>query len=142
MNPERILKLILQINGVVMASAVFAVFLPADWMATIHDKWLGLEPEFPNQPIVIYLARSLSAFYATIGVLYLFLARDVRAYTLLITVMAWASIIFGVVTIAIDLQLGFPAWWVWGEGPYIVAYGAAVLWLQRKLGKNGDASEV
>ena len=139
MNPERILKLILQINGVVMATAVFAVFLPADWMATIHDKWLGLEPEFPNQPIVIYLARSLSAFYAMIGVLYIIMARDVRAYALLITVMAWASICFGVATIVIDLQLGFPAWWIWGESPYIIAYGVAVLCLQAKMKSDEHA---
>ena len=139
MNPERILKLILQINGVVMATAVFAVFLPADWMAVIHDQWLGLEPEFPNQPIVIYLARSLSAFYAMIGVLYIIMARDVRAYALLITVMAWASICFGVATIVIDLQLGFPAWWIWGESPYIIAYGVAVLWLQAKMKSDEHA---
>ena len=133
MNPERILKLILRINGVVMATAVFAVFLPADWMATIHDKWLGLESEFPNQPIVIYLARSLSAFYAMMGILYLILARDVRVYAPVISFMAWASLCFGAATIIIDLQLDFPAWWTWGEGPYICAYGAAVLWLQAKM---------
>jgi hypothetical protein len=133
MNPERILKLILRINGVVMATAVFAVFLPADWMATIHDKWLGLEPEFPNQPIVIYLARSLSAFYAMMGILYLILARDVRVYAPVISFMAWASLCFGAATIIIDLQLDFPAWWIWGESPYIIAYGVAVLWLQAKM---------
>ena len=139
MNPERILKLILRINGVVMATAVFAVFLPADWMATIHDKWLGLEPEFANQPIVIYLARSLSAFYAMMGILDLILARDVRVYAPVISFMAWASLCFGAATIIIDLQLDFPAWWTWGEGPYICAYGAAVLWLQAKMKSDEHA---
>ncbi len=137
-NPERILKLILQINGAVMATALVAVFLPQDWMADIH-QWLNLEEaKFPKTSIVDYLARSLSAFYALMGVLYIVLARDIRAYATIITFMAWASICFGVATIIIDLQLGFPAWWTWGEGPFIIAYGAGVLWLQRKVKKTPE----
>jgi len=130
-SPERILKLILQINGTVMAIALVAVFMSHDQMAVIH-QWLGLG-KFPEGIIVDYLARSLSGFYAIIGVLYIVLARDIRAYASIITVTAWASICFGVATIIIDLQLGFPAWWTWGEGPFIIVYGAVVLWLQRKV---------
>ena len=135
-NPERILKLILQINGAVMATALVAVFMSHDQMAAIH-QWLGLG-KFPEGIIVDYLARSLSAFYAIMGVLYIVLARDIRAYATIITFMAWASICFGVATIIIDLQLGFPAWWTWGEGPFIIVYGAVVLWLQRKVKKTPE----
>ena len=130
-NPERILKLVLQINGGVMAMALVAVFLPHNQMVAIHE-WLGLG-KFPEGIIVDYLARSLSAFYAIMGILYLVLARDVRAHASVITFMAWASICFGVGSIVIDLQLGFPAWWTWGEGPFIILYGAAILWLQWKI---------
>ena len=135
-NPERILKLILQINGGVMATALVAVFMSHDQMAAIH-QWLGLG-KFPEGIIVDYLARSLSACYALMGVLSIVLARDIRAYATIITFMAWASICFGVATIIIDLQLGFPAWWTWGEGPFIIAYGAGVLWLQRKVKKTPE----
>ena len=135
-NPERLLKLILQINGGVMATALVAVFMSHDQMAAIH-QWLGLG-KFPEGIIVDYLARSLSAFYAIMGVLYIVLARDIRAYATIITFVAWASICFGVATIIIDLQLGFPAWWTWGEGPFIIAYGAVVLWLQRKVKKTPE----
>ena len=135
-NPERILKLILQINGAVMATALVAVFMSHDQMAAIH-QWLGLG-KFPEGIIVDYLARSLSAFYAIMGVLYIVLARDIRAYATIITFVAWASICFGVATIIIDLQLGFPAWWTWGEGPFIIVYGAVVLWLQRKAKKTPE----
>ena len=131
-NPERILKLILQINGGVMTTALVAVFLSHDQMAIIHNKWLGLG-EFPKGIIVDYLARSLSAFYAIMGILYLVLARDIRAHASVITFMAWASICFGVGSIFIGLQLGFPAWWTWGEGPFIILYGTAILWLQWKI---------
>jgi len=135
-NPERILKLILQINGAVMATALVAVFMSHDQMAAIH-QWLGLG-KFPEGIIVDYLARSLSAFYAIMGVLYIVLARDIRAYATIITFVAWASICFGVVTIIIDLQLDFPAWWTWGEGPFIIMYGTVVLWLQRKAKKTPE----
>ena len=135
-NPERILKLILQINGAVMATALVAVFMSHDQMAAIH-QWLGLG-KFPEGIIVDYLARSLSAFYAIMGVLYIVLARDIRAYATIITFVAWASICFGVVTIIIDLQLDFPAWWTWGEGPFIIMYGTVVLWLQRKVKKTPE----
>ena len=131
MNPERLLKLILQINGGVMATALIAVFLSHDQMGAIHE-WLGLG-NFPEGIIVDYLARSLSAFYAIMGILYLVLARDVRAHASVITFMARASICFGVGSIFIGLQLGFPAWWTWGEGPFIILYGAAILWLQWKI---------
>ena len=139
MKPERLLKLILQINGGVMATALIAVFLSHDQMGAIHE-WLGLEEEkFPEGIIVDYLARSLSAFYAIMGILYLVLARDVRAHASVITFMAWASICFGVGSIVIGLQLGFPTWWTWGEGPFIILYGAAILWLQWKI--NTSARE-
>ena len=131
MNPERLLKLILQINGGVMATALIAVFLSHDQMGAIHE-WLGLG-NFPEGIIVDYLARSLSAFYAIMGILYLVLARDVRAHASVITFMAWASICFGTASIVINLQLDFPAWWTWGEGPFIIVYGGVVLWLQRKI---------
>ncbi len=131
-NPERILKLILQINGGVMTTALVAVFLSHDQMAIIHNKWLGLG-EFPKGIIVDYLARSLSAFYAIMGILYLVLARDIRAHATIITFMAWASICFGAASIIINLQLDFPAWWTWGEGPFIILFGMVILWLQRTM---------
>ena len=138
MNPDRILKLVLQINGWIMATAVFAVFLSHDQMATIH-QWLGLG-KFPDAKIVDYLARSLSGFYAILGVLYIALARDIHAYASIITLAAWVSICFGIGSIIINLQLGFPAWWTWGEGPFIILYGVAILWLQKKINTSAGGT--
>lgn len=138
-DPERILKLVLQINGWIMATAVFAVFLSHEQMAAIH-QWLGLG-KFPDAKIVDYLARSLSGFYTIIGVLYIALARDIHAYTSIITLAAWASICFGLGSIIINLQLDFPFWWTWGEGPFITGYGVVVLWLQRKVKKTPEKDD-
>ena len=142
-NPESILKLVLQINGWIMATAVFAVFLSHDQMATIH-QWLGLG-KFPDAKIVDYLARSLSGFYAILGVLYIALARDIHAYASIITLAAWASICFGIGSIIINMQLDFPFWWTWGEGPFVAGYGVVILWLQKKtnhcVAQSDEANE-
>jgi hypothetical protein len=54
------------------------VFMPMSWMAATH-RWLGLG-EMPAGPIVEYLARSQSAFYALVGVLCLVMASDLDRY--------------------------------------------------------------
>jgi hypothetical protein len=47
-------------------------------MAATH-RWLGLG-EMPTGPVVEYLARSLSAFYAVMGALCLVVAADLERY--------------------------------------------------------------
>lgn len=131
MDVEKWLKRLLQITGWLMATAVFAVFLPHDTMGAIHER-LGLG-NFPEGKIVDYLARSTSAFYAMIGVLYIILARDLRVYAAIITFIAWANIAFGILLTATGWQLAFPLWWTLGEGPLIIVMGFAILWLQKKM---------
>ena len=63
---------LLRILGVLALFAVVAVFMPMSWMVATH-RWLGLG-EMPTGPVVEYLARSLSAFYAIMGALCLVLA--------------------------------------------------------------------
>jgi hypothetical protein len=54
------------------------VFLPLSWIAAIHP-WLGLG-KMPVAPVVEYLSRSVSAFYALCGGLCLALASDLERY--------------------------------------------------------------
>ena len=70
------------------------------------------------------------------GMLYIVLARGVRVYAPVIAFVAWANILFGLVTIWIDVRVKFPLWWTLGEGPFIVLFGALILWLQRKVEKT------
>src|SRR6516164_8620568 len=53
--------------GIGSLFALVPVFVPVSWMAATH-RWLGLG-EIPIAPVVEYLARSLSAFYAVFGAL-------------------------------------------------------------------------
>src|SRR5262249_6130926 len=62
---DKALVILLRIVGVPALFALVAVFMPSSWMAATH-RWLGLG-EMPTGPVVEYLARSLSAFYAING---------------------------------------------------------------------------
>jgi uncharacterized protein (DUF4213/DUF364 family) len=53
--------------------------------------------------------------------------------------MAWAGIVFSVVILVVDLQLGLPLSWVLSEGPFILVLCAAILVLLAKV-KAGDTS--
>jgi hypothetical protein len=64
---DKALVLLLRIVGVPALFALVRVFMPVSWMAATH-RWLGLG-EMPTGPVVEYLSRSLSAFYALMGAL-------------------------------------------------------------------------
>ena len=61
-NPERCLKVLVRILGTGSATVAVFVVVPYAWMNAIH-QWLGLGT-LPDTPVVGYLARSTSAFYA------------------------------------------------------------------------------
>lgn len=127
---ERRLRLFLRVVGAVTMLAVVAALMPGAWMARAHEALgLGL---FPEAPIVRYLARSLSAFYALAGALCWMLADDVRRYDAPIAFAGWATVGLGVLLQITDLALDLPAWWMYGEGPADVALGAAALLLLRQ----------
>jgi hypothetical protein len=127
---EQILKAVLRVTGVVTGLAVFAVLLPRDWMAAIH-QWMGLGP-YPEGVIVDYLARSLSAFYAILGGLLWVVAGDVRRYAAIITYLAWSGLVLGLVLLVVDLSLPMPLSWILSEAPIIFAVCIAILVLQTR----------
>ena len=93
----RFFKLFLRIMGTAALFAVTAVVMPYSWMNAIHESLgLGL---LPSEPIVGYLARSTSAFYA----------------------------IFGAALFVVDLLEGLPLYWSLTEGPLNAAFGILIL---------------
>ena len=95
--------------------ALVPVFMPLSWMVATH-RWLGLG-EMPTAPVVEYLARSLSAFYAFFGGLCLVVAADLERYRPLIRFLGVAFVLFGIVFTGVDLSAGMPWWWTAIEGP-------------------------
>ena len=115
-------------------SSVFALIFvaaPNSWMDSIHVS-LGMGP-LPKEPIVGYLARSTSAFYAMLGGLFWVVSFDLRKYRTVITYLAYAITLLGVVLVIIDWWEGMPLFWKVWEGPFVVAFGLSLWFLTRRI---------
>jgi len=128
---ELAIVIIMRVIGVSGLFAIPAIFLPYSWMNAIHE-YMGLGV-LPDAPIVSYLARSLSAFYAVVSTITLFIASDIRRYRSFVTVWAIIAIMNGFVLLGIDVTAGMPVSWTVSEGPPVIATALLVLWLQRKI---------
>jgi hypothetical protein len=123
-------KLFLRIVGSIALLAIIAVFMTYSWMNAIHE-WLGLG-ELPNQPIVGYLARSTSAFYAFFGGLLWCLSFHPHRYRPVIHFLGAVMVIFGAIILAVDLREGLPLYWKLTEGPINIAFGIIIFTLSRR----------
>ena len=131
---ERWLVYLLRFGGVLLGSAVFAIFLPDGWMAAIHGR-LGLG-EYPQAPLTSYLTRSLSAMYAFHGFLLLALSTDVRRFRPVLRFVAWATVGLGLALLAIDFHAPMPVWWRLSEGPWVILTGGLLVWLVGRVSSN------
>ena len=111
-------------------SAFFAVFMPSESMASTH-RWLGLG-EFPEGPVVEYLARSVEAFYGFHGVLLFVVAHDPVRLRPVVTFVALFNILFGAMLVVIDARVGLPLWWTASEGPSIIVIGVLLALLNAR----------
>jgi hypothetical protein len=130
-NAERILIGVLRFIGIAALCAVPAIFFPYEWMNAIH-RHLGLG-ELPDQPIVDYLARSLSLFYAAHGMIILFAAADIRRHRSLVKLLGWVFLVSGLTIVGIDLHAKMPAFWAIPECSFTTGIGSLVLYLQRHI---------
>ena len=110
-----------------MLLALVFVVAPRAWMEEIHTA-LGLGV-FPDTPIVWYLARSTSAFYAMMGGLYWLASFDMGRQRLLLLFLGWWTVVLGVMLCGIDLWVGLPLSWTLSEGPMVILMGLALLYL-------------
>jgi hypothetical protein len=131
MTPETRLKTFLRLVGAAAMLAAVAVVMPREWMDICH-RWLGMGP-MPEGPIVEYLARSTSMFYAFFGVVLWMLAADVRRYGRAIALAAVGMMVAGPVMLMIDLRAGLPTWWIAMEGPVDFLFGAVTLGLRKMI---------
>ena len=132
---DKALVLLLRIVDVGALFALVAVFMPVSCMAATH-RWLGLG-EMPTAPVVEYLARSLSAFYAIMGALCLVLATDLERYRPLVRFLGVALALMSLVLLGVDVSAGMPWWWSASEGPGGVVFGALLFYLARPTHSKG-----
>ena len=124
---EHYLSLILKIVGTMSLTAFVFVFVPHSWMSKLHQlAGLGI---FPAEPIVGYLARSVSAFYAFLGVIKWIGALDVRRYRTLNIAISAYMVLFGVVFLFVDYLAGLGLMWAVGEAGMNIFFGVIILWL-------------
>ena len=90
----------------------------------------------PTEPVVEYLARTTSAFYAILGGLLLIISTDVRKYSAIITYVAIIAVAFSFVMLAIDVIIELPMFWVVGEFLSAFPMGVLIIVLQRNIRKR------
>lgn len=139
-RPERAVVFVLRLVGVCGMCALPAVIMPSSWMSAMHAA-AGLG-ELPDAPIVGYLARSLSAFYAFNGAIALYLSFDVPRFRPVIQLVAMLFTIMGFVLLGVDLFVGMPLLWTLGEVPATIAIGGVLLWLLRDSRLTVDGSQL
>ena len=135
---EKSLVLILRMAAVLLLIALIPALMPFAWMEEIH-RHLGMG-ELPEEPIVSYLTRSLSARYAIHGALMFFVSLDVRRFLPVIRCLAVLGIVFGAGMLVLDVLAGMPLPWVLCEGPSIILLGVAMLWLCGRCGRSATGS--
>ena len=121
------LKLLLRVIGSSSLLALIFVAAPESWMVAIHAE-LALGP-LPDAPIVGYLARSTSAFYAIEGGLFWVLSFDPVRHRPVLRYLGATTALFGLVLLTVDWLEGLPLSWTLWEGPFVGLFGLAVLWL-------------
>ncbi|UCC97324.1 MAG: hypothetical protein JSW66_15935 [Phycisphaerales bacterium] len=130
---DRFLRLLLRIIGAAALSGFVAVVMPRSWMNATH-QWLGMGP-LPTEPIVGYLARSTSAFYALFGGLLLVVSCDLQRYRPVLCYLGAVVIVLGVALFAVDLLEGMPLYWSLMEGPTNTIFGVLILVLSCRIGR-------
>ena len=128
---ERVLCTLLRYIGTVCLLAMVAVVMPYSWMDLTH-RWLSLGP-MPKDPVVGYLARSLSLFYALLGGLLWVLSFHPHRYRPVLSYLGAAFMLFGLITFGVDFTEGMPAYWKYTEGPIVILLGAGIFGLSAML---------
>ena len=130
MTGDRSLSLFLRIVGTVAGSAALCAVMPLCAMDAVH-RALGMGP-LPAGPVVEYLARSTSAFYALLGVLLWAISLDLPRYRPLVRGAGVALVALGALLLWTDVKAGLAWFWQAAEGPLDALFGVALLWAGRE----------
>lgn len=128
---EQLLKGILRIFGSSSLFALIFVAAPYSWMDEIHSA-LGMG-SLPDSPVVGYLARSTSAFYALVGGLLWVLSFDLQRHRRVVIYLGAATTVLGAILLVVDWAEGLPLFWKVWEGPFVIALGLSLFFLGRAV---------
>ena len=131
---ETVLRWFLRVVGGMALLAVFCVVMPGSWMNAVHRE-LGMG-ELPGEPVVGYLARSASGFYAVLGGLFWVVSYDLGRHRLVLCYLGAAILLFGLALVGVDLLEGMPLWWTVSEGVANLVMGIVILALAWPIGRE------
>jgi len=131
---DRLLLLLLRVNGAVLLLAAPCALLPFAWMDTVHRDWLELGP-LPDALITRYLTRSLALTYALHGSIVLGLTRNWPRHRSLVPYLAYLHIAFGCAIVVVDWSSGLPWWWALGEGSS-AGFGVVLLLVYQRASRS------
>jgi hypothetical protein len=131
LSAERTLVWLLRLVGTSSLLALVFVLVPYETMDSIH-RWLGMG-ELPRVPVVGYLSRSLSGFYALLGGLLWLASFDLVRHRQVLLYLGAVSVAFGIALFAIDWVERLPLFWRVWEGPFVTTFGIVVFVLARKV---------
>jgi hypothetical protein len=134
---ERNIKWLLRVIGGICLLALIALWMPSNWIALAHEK-LGLG-SFPEAPIALYLARSVSSLSAFYGGLLLILSTDVQRYRLVIRFQAIAILFLSASGVIVGTWAGLPLWFVGGDAIACWAYCVPMLTLAKRISQYKGA---
>lgn len=105
-----------------------------------HSRMVG-DGSTPGEPVVGYLARSTSAFYALMGGLLWVLSFDLPRYRSVLIYLGVAFTLFGVLLGVFNWVEGMPRFWSICEGPFDIVFGLVIFFYSLRIGKSSDLSD-
>jgi hypothetical protein len=114
--------------------AFVAVVMPRSWMEASH-AWLGMG-EMAEGPLLMFMIRQASYSYGMHGVALWVLASDVERFRPLVVLNGVAFLLAAPVFFLIHYTSGMPHWWTLMDSLGCGFFGAALLWLDRGIGRG------
>jgi len=119
------LKIVLWIAAVLCLLSVFGLFLPMSaWQKMTEFFGVG---SLPDSPLLLYIARLLSATYAGVGVFFVILALNPEKYGTLVLFSAIASIALGIACALTGLAVKMPNLWFLSDALSAIILGILIL---------------
>ncbi|MFP4107372.1 MAG: hypothetical protein ACLFVU_14990 [Phycisphaerae bacterium] len=137
LTPRSWLILFLKLGGVMMMFALVGVFMPRSLMEQGH-RMIGMG-EFPESPIMEYLARATSAFYTFFGVILWICSTDVRRYKTITDASAVFLIALSAVVLVYGFLIDLPMLYFGADVVTAVGLGAILLFLNRRIPNEAKA---
>ena len=131
MSNQRMLEWLLRLVGVIELLAFFAVVMPRSWMEVSHE-WLGMG-QMAEGSLIMFMIRQASYAYGMHGVSLWILATDVVRFRPLVLFNGISFLLAAPVFVVIDYTSGMPWWWTISDPLSCGVFGAALLWLGRKV---------